>query len=300
MKRLFNINLDVTDYLLSNNIEPVADLVSGLSDMAKTASVHSAEERDLLVEEESALILYHPRIGELKKFACDTKGVTEININLLANHLNELPEEVIKTAANNLGYVAKHLGVDVPESLQVYQTGEWSDPYVDVTHLNKVAFYQKLQENAPEDTIEKEAEAEVEIYHRDRFSEDLLANIDARLKMTHNEKVAGLYTDIRENHSKYTPEEVCKVLEAADKMGNMGRAIERGMFKGAEAATFELIKTSWFKDNIDKLRGMDCSYMSKEAYMSLFDPEDGEDVFNSLPKPTKDRLIEDIKSRSEE
>ncbi|MBC8548946.1 MAG: hypothetical protein H8D23_04785 [Candidatus Brocadiales bacterium] len=262
--------------------------------MAKTASVHSADERDLLDDQETALVLYHPRIGELKKFACDTKGVTEININLLASHMDELPDEVIKTAANNLGYVASHLGVDVPEELQVYQTNEWVDPYIDVTHLNKVAFYQKLQDNAPEEEVVKVAEAPVEIYHRDRFSDELLAGLNARLKMTHNEKVAELYEDIRDNHSNYTPEEVCKVIEAADGMGNMDKAISRGMFKGAEATTYELIKTSWFQDNIDSLKDKDLPYLSNMEKEALFS-EEGEDIFNSLPKPTKDRLISEVK-----
>ena len=48
MKRLFSIPLDVTDYLITNDVAPVADLVAKLSDIAKTASVHSLEERDVL------------------------------------------------------------------------------------------------------------------------------------------------------------------------------------------------------------------------------------------------------------
>jgi len=294
MKKLFNQIYDCTDYLLANNIEPVANLVSNLSDMAKTASVHSSDEINNLTSEEVALILYHPRIGELKKFACDTKGITEININLLSSHVDELPEEVIKLAANNLGYVASHLDVDIPENLQVYQTNEWVDPYLDITHLNKVSFYQKLQDNAPEEEVEKVAEAVVDIYHRDRFSNDLLAGIGARLNMTHNEKVAELYQDIYDNHTNYTPEEVCKVLEAADSMGDMDVAIKRGMFKGAEATTYELIKLSWYQENVDSLRDIELSYLSDIEKDALFSDE-GEDVFNSLPKPTKDRLISEVK-----
>ncbi len=296
MKRIFNQTFDCTDYLLSNNIENVANIVLGLSDMAKTASVHSTDDIAMLNEDEVALILYHPNIGELKKFACDDYGITEININLLSDELNSLPEEIIKVAANNLGYVASNMGINIPENLQVYQTGDWVDPYVDTTHLNKVAFYQKLQDNAPEEVI-----AEVEkvagkyvLYNTDRFSPDLLAGINARLKMTHNEKIAELYEDIRDNHSNYTPEEVCRVIDAADNMGNMDRAIKRGMFKGAVATTFELIKLSWYQENIEllKLKENELTYLSNFEKSALFG-EEGEDVFNSLPKPTKDRLIKE-------
>lgn len=297
MKRLFNINLDVTDYLLSNDVETVAEAVEDLSGMAKTASVHSADERDVLDNENVALIMYHPRIGELKKFACDTAGITEINLNLLSRSVNELPEEVIKTAANNLGYVANHLDVEIPENLKVYQTGSWVDPYLDVTHLNKIAFYKKLQDQEEADMARRE-ETPVEkvastSYITDSFSEEIIPNVKARLRFTHNEKLAELYTDIIENYSNYTPDEVVKVLDAADQMGNMDKAISRGMFKGAEASVYGMQKVSWFSENIDALKDKDLPYLSKMEKSALFS-EEGEDVFNSLPKPTKDRLISEL------
>ncbi len=296
MRRLFNLALDCTDYLLTNNIEPVANTVLGLSDMAKTASVHSADDMDMLREDEVGLILFHPNLGELKKFACDDHGITEININLLSAELDSLPEEIIKVAANNLGYIASNMGIDIPENLQVYQTGDWIDPYVDVTHLNKVSFYQKLQSNAPEEEVEKVAESPVERYNRSEFSDDLIPNIKARLKFTNHEKIAELYNDIIDNHNNYSPDEVFKVLLAADNMAGMDRAINKGMFKGAEDSTYALIKLSWYQENIDKLKLKEgeLTYLSEFEKEALFG-EEGEDVFNSLPKPTKDRLIKEAK-----
>jgi hypothetical protein len=124
MKKLFNQSYDCTDYLLANNIEPIANLVANLSDLAKTASVPSHEDMNDLEEEEVALILFHPRLGELRKFACDSPGITEINLNLLAQNADSLPDEIVKVAANNLGYVAKNLKIEIPEKLLEYQTGE--------------------------------------------------------------------------------------------------------------------------------------------------------------------------------
>jgi len=294
MKRLFNLSLDCTDYLLSNNVKEIAEAVTGLSDMAKTASVHSAEDMDALSSDEVAVILYHPNLGELKKFACDTQGITEININLLSRELDSLPEEVIKLAAGNLGYVAQHMSVEIPENLKVYQTGTWEDPYIDITHLNKVSFYQKLQDAVTvEEVIEKIAESPVDIYDRSSFSDDFIDNINARLKFTHHEKIAELYEDLRDNHTDFTPEQIVKVLETADNMGDMGRAISKGMFKGAEDSTYGITKVSWYQENIDKIKEADVDYLAdfeKEALLG----DEGEDIFNSLPTPTKDRLIKDF------
>jgi hypothetical protein len=293
MKKLFNINLDVTDYLLSNDVETVANVVNDLSGMAKTASVHSSDERDKLSDENVALILYHPNIGELRKFACDTGGITEINLGILSENINSLPEELIKIAANNLGYVATHEGISIPDNLKIYQTNSWVDPYLDTTRLDKVAFYEKLQskeEQASPPIFEKKSET---MYDTKRFNEDLVPNVKARLKFTQNEKIAELYNDVIEKYSSYTPEEIVKVLKAADEAGNMDKAIKRGMFKSAEASTYAMLKTSWFTENVGSLKDKELPYLSKTERSALFS-EEGEDVFNSLPKPTKDKLMGEL------
>jgi hypothetical protein len=124
MKKLFSMNMDATDYLLTNNLEKVAEIATSGSNFARTASVHSTDERDYLDEESVALIMFHPHIGEMKKFACDTPGMTELNLGLLSRDANEFPEEIVKLAANNLGYVASHYNIKIPENLQQYNTGE--------------------------------------------------------------------------------------------------------------------------------------------------------------------------------
>jgi hypothetical protein len=238
--------------------------------------------------------LYHPRIGELKKFACDKRGITEININLLSKNKHKLPEEIVKIAANNLGYVANHLKVNIPDNLKIYQTGEWKSPRIDVTHLNKAAFYKKIQDQnnktfKEKNNITKTAES-INKYDKNNFSDELIPNLKARIKLTHNEKIANLYEEILEKYSEYTPEQVVTIIKKADSMCNMEKAIKRGILKTAEDSTYNLIKTSW----LAKLKEKNLPYltnMEKEALLS----KDGEAVFNSLPKPTKDRIIKDLK-----
>ena len=296
MKKLFNINYDVTDYLVSNDVQTVANTVAEMSGMAKSASIHSTDERDMLDNENVALVLFHPHLGELKKFACDEAGVTEVNLGLLSKNLDNLPEEVIKIAANNLGYVANQLNVQIPETLLEYQTNQWVSPVIDTSHINKIAFYKKLQANVEEVSLEKVASG----YSWDpgnlditKFSEELEINVKARLNMTHNEKAQELYTDILEKYSEYTPAQVAAVMDEADDYANMGKAIDRGMIKNAAVATFGFTKTSWYSTHVKSLQSKDLTYLSENEKEDLFG-EEGEAVFDSLPMPTRVKLMTEV------
>ncbi len=298
MKRLFSINLDVTDYVLSNDVERLANLVAEKSEMAKTASVHSVDERDMLDRENVALILFHPSLGELKKFACDTAGITEINLGLLDSEKDNLPEEIIKISANNLGYVATNLGIDIPENLQKYQTGEWIDPHIDITHLNKVAFYQKLQDNQSEKSEIKEEIEKVakDNFDRSVFSNEIEANIRARINLTHDDQAIELYEDMLDKYANYTPEKIYEILTLADDYAKMAKAVQRKIIKTAEAATFGIKKESWYSKNIDSLQSREMPYLSSIEKKALFGDE-GEDIFNSLPKPIKDLLFKEVEKQ---
>ncbi len=349
MKKLFAQTLDCTDYLLTNNVEPVANLVQGLSQLAKTASVHSIDEINGLDDENVALILFHTDLGEINKYACSTAGITEVNINLLASKINEIPEELLKVAGNNLGYVAEHYGISIPEELQVYQSHEWKNPRVDVQHINKVAFYQKVNANKPEvscDTYALPLQEKFPIHDENhvklavayfnepttrlnvddeimfcknlvkqaenlnvditsniqdiasldctKLSDNFVDNVNARIKLSHDARAIELYEDILDKHAEYHPTQLAIVLHEADKYFQLDRAVSKGMIKHAAVATYSMEKLSWFEE---KLANLDESktpvYIGKEEYASLFTDE-GEDIFNSLPKPTKDKLIQDM------
>ena len=348
MKRLFNNVHDVTDYLITDSVETVIDTISDLSKMAKTANVHSIEERQALDEESVALILYHPDLDELKKFACDSIGITEININLLANQAETLPKELIKIAANNLGCAAKHYKIDIPENLQEFQTNEWTNPLIDIRYINKSAFYKKLQniEKTAEEHIyalpkakkyvidtkedlEKAAKyfndkrnnlsfPEKIIYSKNfikqakalktpidenfkkyanlninKLGENFTDYLNVRINLTKDQEIIELYQDILEKKSELSPIDLAIALNKADDLAGMDRAIDRRMVKNAAETVFNLEKTSWFDDHIVNLNTREINYLGSRERGALLSPE-GEDVFNSLPKPTKDRLIRDL------
>jgi len=279
MKKLFSMNMDATDYLLTNNLEKVAETAMGGGDFAKTASVHSTDERSNLDDENVALIMYHPHLGEMRKFACDTPGMTELNLGLLSQDSSEFPEELIKIAANNLGYVASHYNIKIPENLQQYSTGEWLDPRVDITHINKVAYYTKLNENENEEEITKTASVTSNI-DKNTFNEDIVEHMQARISLTHNEDAVNLYQEVKE---------VYKVIKTADSVGNLANALYKGMIKSAEDATFNTFRVSWLK----KLAEIETPFLSPDEKEALLG-EEGEEVFESLPAPTKERIRETI------
>lgn len=154
MKKLASIPLDITDELLAGDAELIAGLVERLPDSIKTASIPSAQEQAELPDREVALILFHPHLGEMKKFAMNTPELCEVNMILLDEKKAQLPDELVKIAANNLGRTALRLGLDIPEGLRTHVGSRKCSPVVDLTGINKTAFYRKLK---IAETMQKEA-----------------------------------------------------------------------------------------------------------------------------------------------
>ena len=83
MRKIATMKLDVLDYLLDHQVDYVSEVVESLGDMAKTAQVMSIDEQHDLQNDHVAAILFHPHIGQLKKYACNDKGSTAINMHIL-------------------------------------------------------------------------------------------------------------------------------------------------------------------------------------------------------------------------
>lgn len=344
MIRLFTKVLDINDHLQNNKVEKVAELANSLGEHTKEASLHTQEEREECDENEVALILFHPKSGTMKKYACDNPGITELNINLLSEQVEELPDELIKKAANNLGYVAQNYGIDIPNNLVEYQTESWEDPHLNITYIDKSAFYDKVEENQPiektgtfalpgkqkyqintadqiklacdfftsrgntmniDDKIEfssnlvKQAEhlgiedvpEEVEDYSKldtESKNEDFENRMRVRIKLAGNEEGKEFYSDVLENHDNYELGKLQDIISKGDEMFNK-QAVNKGMIKNAELSTYQVKESSW----LDKLADKDLDYIDKHTKQALLSKE-GEHVFESLPKPTKDRLKEDL------
>ena len=147
MRKIASMKLDVIDYLLNKDASYVSSIVNRAGEIAKVAKIKDLEEQQDLDNRQVAAILFHPHLGTINKYACDTEGSTLINMHILADNHENLPDELVKIAAGNLTYVADKYKLDIPSNLKEYKTDSWIDNTVDLTRINKVAFSQKLEAN---------------------------------------------------------------------------------------------------------------------------------------------------------
>lgn len=145
--KLLNKNIDIVDEVTSGNIEKVAELVSDMDDSIKQSYIPSLEEMADRNEDDFALILYDRRNGFRHKLAHYNKDLTSLNVKLLSQKINELPDELLKVAATHLKRAAVHFKVDFPENLEEHINDLVDSNIVDVNEIDKKAYYQKLEEH---------------------------------------------------------------------------------------------------------------------------------------------------------
>ena len=87
-------------------------------------------------ENDFAIIITNSNNEQLRKFAMYNAELTEINMAFLANNLNTLPEEVIKTAATNLTCSAKKFNVGIPKELDKYASSSYINRYVNIVYIS--------------------------------------------------------------------------------------------------------------------------------------------------------------------
>ena len=106
MRKIASMKLDVIDYLLNKEASYISSIVDRAGGLAKEAKIKDLEEQQDLDDTQVAATLFHPHLGTINKYACDTKGSTLINMHILSDNIHELPDELVKVAAGNLTYVA--------------------------------------------------------------------------------------------------------------------------------------------------------------------------------------------------
>ena len=144
MRKLASQKYDVLDYLLNKDVEYVCDVVKSLGAHVKQAQVLTTPEQQELNNDEVAVILFHPHIGELKKYACNTPELTEINMSILSDKMESLPDEIVKTAANNLTFVANKYNLNIPEKLAEYTSDKWVYNTIDLSRISERDFLEKI------------------------------------------------------------------------------------------------------------------------------------------------------------
>jgi hypothetical protein len=151
--KLLTKNYDITDEVTSGNVEKVAELVSSMPDSIKQAYIPSIEEAAGRNEDDYALVLFGKRNGFRHKFAHYNKDLTALNVQLLSQKVDELPDEMIKIAATHLKRAAMHFKLEFPENLESFVDDLVTSNTIDVNNdIDKKAFYQKLQEHKEQPT----------------------------------------------------------------------------------------------------------------------------------------------------
>ena len=137
MNKFASVPLDVVDEILAGNIDKLASIVENLSEQAKVAYVPSLDEQNALDEKDFALIMWSPKLGQIKKYATYTPELTELNLAYLSDKESTLPEEILKVAGNNLTVAAKNYGISIPENLKKYAGENFKDNVVDMRTIKE-------------------------------------------------------------------------------------------------------------------------------------------------------------------
>lgn len=106
MKKLASYNYDILDHVLSGDLVKISSVIQGLSKEAQNATIPDFDEQDARPVKDFALVIDSPVQGEIKKFAKYSKELTELNMAFLEENYNELPEEILKVASQNLKVAA--------------------------------------------------------------------------------------------------------------------------------------------------------------------------------------------------
>ena len=170
MKNLFLENLDVVDHITNEDLEKVASIVNDLRDNAKKAYIPSYQEQQAHPDKDMALVMYHPKYGEIKKFACFNQDLTELNLAFLADKMDSLPEDLVKVAACNLTAAANKFGVPVPEELKKYASKKFCARKLDITHVT-------TKHASKDKVLEKTASAKTVFALANKYPLDTTTNI---------------------------------------------------------------------------------------------------------------------------
>ena len=143
------MHLDVVDEVLGGNLEKFAEIVEPLSDTVKVGYIPSPEEQEVQDSNDFALVLFHPHVGTLNKYAMYTSELTELNLAYLAEKQAQLPDELLKTAATNLSVAARKFNITVPESLEEFIADKkYIDNVVDVRNISELDYINKTEKLA--------------------------------------------------------------------------------------------------------------------------------------------------------
>ena len=205
MKKFASRLYDITDYVTNGHIEFIERISRGDEELIKNAYIPSASEYSEEDDEKFALILHHPHVGTFKKFATFDKYLTKLNIGILQEIAEEIPDEISKTAAFHLKKAAKFFGVPFPETLRKYAEADVKTNYINLTNLNQKDWLEKQAKLAK---MEKSAYA---------------LPSSKRYPLNNKENVCTAVSYFEKRASQFEPREACEfALNVVKKAGELG------------------------------------------------------------------------------
>jgi len=245
MNTVCSIPLDVVDYVINEQIDKLAGYVEKLSSAATTAYVPSYEEQADMQDKEFGVILWHPKLGKFNKFAMSEPGITEINLTLLSENMEKIPDEIIKIAGVNLCCAAKKFKIGIPENLKKYASDEFMYNTLDIRTIDEARFVVKTA-NTPKS-------------NRFALPKDEKYPIDDKLQII---KAAAYF---KKHHNDFAPvtklEFALNTVSAAkeSEVELVGSDVEK--YAGLDTKSFNAdfsdhlaIRQSYLKDNEDEFK----------------------------------------------
>ena len=145
MKKLASMPLDIVDEILQEDLESLLDLVQDLPESVKTAHIPTLSDIEEMEEENFALVMFHPKFGFMKKYANNTSEITQLNTKLFLSKLATIPDELCEVTGKNLYRAHTQHKLDIPENLEKFASEEYVDNVVDLTKVNELTYFKKLE-----------------------------------------------------------------------------------------------------------------------------------------------------------
>lgn len=154
MKKLASYNFDIIDHIISGDLEKVANILEGLSEEVKNSTLPDFNEQQDRDKSDFALVTSHPEQGNINKYAHYTRELTEISVAFLNDKRDELPSEILKTAATNLNKACREWDLEFPKELLAWTSkeGQYINPVVNLHDINELEYTLKLEKNASEES----------------------------------------------------------------------------------------------------------------------------------------------------
>ena len=137
MKKLATQIYDITDLVSSDKIDYIVNITKDNDELVKNAHIPSLEEVEEMPDSQFALVLFHPHIGKMKKYAMSDRYLTELNMKIFEDKADLLPEQIVKVAAYHLCKAAKYYKLSVPERFKKYAEEKLPTNWVNISDIKE-------------------------------------------------------------------------------------------------------------------------------------------------------------------